>query len=114
MESTDMTKKEKRRGLSAALKRSRGATDQTVCASFSNSSSGYGAHTYAENRGVVSGSRPREITIPTGSSNCGGRDFFIMICTERKDAPGTVGGTHAKAPLGPIAWYFATHCGIAT
>ena len=50
---------------------------------------------YAENRGVVSGACPPEITIPTGSSVCA--CVVCFICNPLKRcAPGTVGGTLSK------------------
>jgi hypothetical protein len=44
------------------------ARDDESCAVKSVDGSGFGPHTYDENRGVGSARDPREITIPTGSS----------------------------------------------
>lgn len=47
---------------------------------------------YAENLGVVAGSQPREITMPTGSSLDTCVSCFIWYLHQEKNAPGTVGG----------------------
>ena len=63
---------------------------------------------YAENLGVVAGSHPREITMPTGSSLCNGTSFFIWITTPDKEkAPGTAEGIHTFSSIGAII-----HCSV--
>ena len=66
---TEPAKKNAANGARGVFQRNR--RRQAGCASGSTSSSGAGAHTYAENRGVLSGSQPREITMPTGSCRSG-------------------------------------------
>ncbi len=97
---TDPWRTKKRRGIRGASS-STADERQAAIASCSSSSSGPWDHMYAENRGVVAGSQPREITMPTGSSSNTSASCFIWYLHRKRMPPERSGASRYKAARMP-------------